>query len=722
MIIEPDLSFARRPRVPMIHAVEAAECGLACIAMVACYHGHQIDLVALRQRFSVSLAGSTLRNLMQVAEPLGLGTRPVRLEMSDLPRIRLPAVIHWDVNQFVVLTRIDRKTATIHDPARGVRKFSLAEFSKHFTGAALEVSPIDGFRKLRQKTDIRLNTLWSRMEGFWGGFFQVLALSLTLQIAAFGMPFQLQLVVDEAIGRSDVDLLAVLAIGFGFLIVLQALIEMLRGWSLQVFGQSLVYQVVGNLVRHLIRLPSDYFEKRHVGDILSRMGSASAIQDILTKGVVSSIIDGLMAVVSVTILFIYSPRLASVVILAVTLNFAVSLAVFPFLRRRMEEQLMESARERSHIMETVRAATTIKLMGREAEREAQWRNLYANVINASVAVGKYSLSLAGVQSAIAGIQFVLVVYLGARAVIAGDGFTVGMLVAFLSFRQTFTDRANSLVDQLTQFRFLGLHLERLSDIVSAEREPSHVVGPGLSVRGAIELRDISFRYGATDPKVLESVNLTIEPGEYVAITGVSGGGKSTLIKLMLGIRAPTSGEILLDGQVAKPALWRSWRERVGVVAQEDRLLSGSVAENIAFFDADLDMDRVEAAARAAQVHDDIGRMPMQYLSLIGDMGSTLSGGQKQRILLARALYRRPSVLYLDEGTANLDQHTELAIADLISTLPMTRIVVAHRPALLRRADRVLTVKDGSLHELNLVFGSLGPSQASAMPTGPESRG
>jgi ATP-binding cassette subfamily B protein RaxB len=528
------------------------------------------------------------------------------------------------------------------------------------------------------------------------------------------------LVVDEAIGRSDVDLLAVLAIGFGFLVILQSLIEMLRGWSLQVFGQSLVYQIVGNLVQHLLRLPSDYFEKRHVGDILSRMGSASAIQDILTKGVVSSIIDGIMAVVSVAILFIYSPRLASVVILAVTLNFAVSLAVFPFLRRRMEEQLMESARERSHIMETVRAATTIKLMGREVEREAQWRNLYANVINASVAVGKYSLSLASVQSAIAGVQFVLVVYLGARAVIAGDGFTVGMLVAFLSFRQTFTDRANSLVDQLTQFRFLGLHLERLSDIVSAEREPSDVVGPGLSVRGAIELRDISFRYGATDPQVLENVNLKIEPGEYVAITGVSGGGKSTLIKLMLGVRAPTSGEILLDGQIAKPALWRSWREQVGVVAQEDRLLSGSVAENIAFFDADLDMDRVEAAARAAQVHDDIARMPMQYLSLIGDMGSTLSGGQKQRILLARALYRRPSVLFLDEGTANLDQHTELAIADLISTLAMTRIVVAHRPALLRRADRVLMVKDGNLHELNLVFGSLDASQASAMPAGPES--
>jgi ATP-binding cassette subfamily B protein RaxB len=272
-----------------------------------------------------------------------------------------------------------------------------------------------------------------------------------------------------------------------------------------------------------------------------------------------------------------------------------------------------------------------------------------------------------------------------------------MLFAFLSFRQTFTDRTIALINQAIQFRFLGLHLDRLGDIVTAAPEvaPATPARPA-QVRGAIVLKDVSFRYGAADRMVLQGIDLDIGPGEFVAITGRSGGGKSTLLKLMLGLHAPTGGAVLLDGQSAAPELWRSWRERVGVVAQEDRLLSGSIADNIAFFDPDLDMQRVYAAATAARVHDEIMSMPMQYQSLVGDMGSALSGGQRQRVLLARALYRRPSVLFLDEGTANLDEATEETIADLICSLPITRIVVAHRPALIRRADRVATVDCGRL--------------------------
>ena len=301
-----------------------------------------------------------------------------------------------------------------------------------------------------------------------------------------------------------------------------------------------------------------------------------------------------------------------------------------------------------------------------------------------------------VQSVVTGLQTVLVIYVAGTMILSGQGFSVGMLFSFLSYRQTFTDRALALVNQLVQFRFLRLHLDRLSDIVMTRADGTDETIGLLEVEGCMRLKEVSFRYGATDPLVLEDIDLEILPGDYIAIQGPSGGGKTTLLKLLLGLNLPTDGTIELDGQRATPERWRSWRNEVGVVAQDDRLLSGTIADNIAGFDPDLDMKRVVAAAIAAQVHADIMRGPMQYLTLVGDMGSTLSGGQRQRVLLARALYRKPKILILDEGTANLDEQNEALIADLIDGMPITRIVVAHRPALLRRAKRVYVVRDRKL--------------------------
>lgn len=693
-----ELNFTRRRRLPIIQGSEAAECGLACMAMVARYHGHDIDLNGLRQRFSLSMSGATLRSIMGLADELGFAPRALKVELAALSKVRTPAILHWNLNHFVVLKSVSAGKAVIHDPARGARSYRLDELSNHFTGVVLELTPADRFEKITARIPVKLTSLWSRMVGFWPAFFQILILSVALQIAAFALPFQMQLVVDEGILRGDVPLLTVLALGFGALVVIQALVEALRAWTIQVFGQMLSYQMIGNLVRHLLRLPSDWFEKRHVGDILSRVGSATKIQDVLTRGMIAAIIDGVMAIVAIIILMLYSATLTALVVGAVVLNLAIAFALFPALRSRTEEQLVEKAREQSHLMETVRAATTIKIMGREPERESAWRNLFANVVNASISVGRYQISLNFTQGVITGVQTILVTYLGARTIIAGDGFSIGMLFAFLAFRQTFTERANTLINQVIEFRFIDLHLERLADIVTAEPETNGLAPPRLEVLGGLKLEDVSFRYGASDRMILHGIDLDIRPGEFLAITGPSGGGKTTLAKLILGLRSPTSGLILIDGQPATPALWRAWREHVGVVAQDDRLLSGTIADNIGFFDPDLSMPSIEDAAKAAQIHDDIVKMPMGYLSLVGDMGSTLSGGQKQRVLLARALYRKPRVLVLDEGTANLDGATEELVGQLITSLPITRIVIAHRPALLNRADRLVTLRNGIVTE------------------------
>lgn len=690
------LDFSGRRRLPVVQSAEAAECGLACMTMIARYHGHDVDLNGLRQAFSTSMAGTTLRGVMQLAEQLDFASRPIRVELDGLRHVQTPAILHWDLNHFVVLKSVRGDRLTLHDPSAGLREMRLDQASEHFTGVVLELSPTTAFVPVKARAPMRLSSLWAGLSGAPLAITQVLGLSLALQILAFAAPFQMQLVIDEGVMRGDSDLLGVIALGFGGLLLLQAAIEALRSWLLQVFGQLLSFQMVGNVVHHMIRLPASWFEKRAIGDIVSRVGSGIAIQSILTQGVVGAVIDGLMASAAVMILFLYSPTLALVVLGAVGLNLLAAALLFPAMRDRSEREIVEQAREQTQIMETIRAATTIKVMGREAEREGVWRNLFANAVNAGVSVTKFQIGLTSVQSVVTGLQTVLVIYLGARMTVEAGGFSIGMLVAFLSFRQTFSDRANALINQAVQLRLIALHLDRLSDIVTAEREPTPSALPNFTVQGGVELSGVSFRYGATDRAVFKGLDLSIRPGEYVAITGASGGGKTTLLKLLLGLHAPSEGEILLDGERVTPERWRVWRQQIGLVAQDDRLLSGSIADNIAFFDPELDMARVHEAARVARVHDDIQRMPMQYLSLIGDMGSTLSGGQKQRVLLARALYRNPRILILDEGTANLDVATEIVLAEHLASMDITRIVVAHRPALLERAHRVLVLENGAL--------------------------
>ncbi|MEL6826745.1 MAG: peptidase domain-containing ABC transporter, partial [Pseudomonadota bacterium] len=595
----------------------------------------------------------------------------------------------------VVLRNVSKSSVFIHDPARGGRQLSFDETSNHFTGVALELTPAKDFKKLEARSPTKLRSLWSKMDGFWQALAQVVLLSVLLQLAVFAAPFYLQLSIDSAIQSGDHDLMTVLVVGFGGVLFVQVVIAAIRSWTLRATGFLVGFQMTGNLVRHLMRLPLEYFEKRHVGDILSRVQSIRPIRDALTTGLTATVIDGAMAIIVAGILIAYSPLLASIVLAALAISAVTTIALYPAQRAREEEQILANAKEQSHLIETVRANTTIKLMGRETEREAAWRNLLADTVNAGFSFVKYQIGMTSAQTFFTGLSSILVVYYAVNMILNGSGFSIGMLYAFLSYRQILSTRFIALVNELIRFRYLTLHLDRVGDIIQAESDGSDSPIP-LEVRGDVELVDLSFRYGMSDPLVFEGVSMSIEAGDFVALTGRSGGGKSTLVKLMLGLYPPTSGELVLDGCAATPELWRSWRENIGVVSQDDHLLSGTIADNIAFFDPNLDMDRVREVAALARIDSDIESMPMKFLSLIGDMGAALSGGQRQRLLIARALYRHPKVLFLDEGTANLDLHTEEEIADLIADMDITRIVVAHRPALIRRAERIYDVGNGGI--------------------------
>jgi ATP-binding cassette subfamily B protein RaxB len=345
-------------------------------------------------------------------------------------------------------------------------------------------------------------------------------------------------------------------------------------------------------------------------------------------------------------------------------------------------------------METIRAIRAIKIHGHESQRESGWRNQFAAVISASYRSGMLGIGANLAEAVLFDFAFLVCAFLGARQVIDGT-MSIGVLLAFLAYRSSFVGSATSLVDQVLRWRLLSVHLERLSDIVCEPKEEltAHV-RRGIMPGPAIALDNVSFRYDEAGAPILNRVSLKIPAGSLVALVGPSGAGKTTLMRLLLGLQPPDAGQIVIDGHPLNAAMMAAWRARVGAVLQDDCLLTGTLADNIAFFDAEADQDRIVAAARFAEIDGDIARMPMAYETLIGDMGSSLSSGQRQRIFLARALYRDPDVLFLDEGTANLDPDTERRIADMIARLPMTRVVIAHRPALVERADFVIKLADG----------------------------
>jgi ATP-binding cassette, subfamily B, bacterial CvaB/MchF/RaxB len=686
------LSFSGAGRLPLIRQSEAAECGLACLAMVASYYGHRIDLNTLRRRYPVSLNGVTLRALIQVAHHLRLVGRPLRFELKHLFQLHVPAILHWDLGHFVVLKSVKRSGVIVHDPAYGARAMSHAEASKHMTGVALELTPSEGFVRKDEQARLPLSVFWSHLLGSGHALLQIFALSVVLQLLLLAGPFYMQLTVDEVIARGDVDLLVVLALGFGLLILIRVASSTIRSLVLVVLQNALHFQLGARLFNHLIRLPMSYFEKRHIGDILSRFTSLQPMRNLLSEGLIASVLDGVMAILSLVIILIYSPLLAGVVIGAVVLYAVLRLTLYRVLWRRTEATIEAGAQESSTFIETVRAIQSLKLFNRESERESQWLNRFADVANANIRLGRAKAAFSTLNDLIFGLETILSVYIAANLTLSNQ-LTVGMIFAFMAYKMQFTERTVALIEKSLEFRMLGLHLERLSDIALTEQERGHdqVLSYARPIEGRIELRNVFFRYSEAEPFVLEDVNLTVEPGEFITIRGPSGGGKTTLMKLMLGLLQPTSGEVLIDGVPLQTIGTRIYREQVAAVMQEDQLLSGSIADNICFFDPKFEHSKMMICAGLAGIHYEIMAMPMTYNSLVGDMGSSLSSGQKQRVLLARALYRDPRILFLDEGTAHLDPENERLINESLRTLKITLVSVAHRSAITSGTDRIVCV-------------------------------
>ena len=703
-----------RRRMPVVMQTEAAECGLACLAMIAAHHGLQTDLATLRRRFSLSLKGATMADLVRMAAELRLGARPLRAELEHLSQLELPCVLHWDMNHFVVLESVGPAGVKILDPARGARRLSLAEVSRHFTGIALELSPEADFEPRVERQRIGLSALLGRARGLKRSLLQIFALALALEVFALLAPFFMQWVVDGVLPGADLGLLQTLGLGFALLVLIQVATGVLRSWAVLHMASTMNVQWVCNVFAHLLRLPMDWFEKRHTGDVMSRFGAIQQIQQTLTTHFVEAVLDGLLVVATLAMMLLYSVGLTAVVLASVALYALLRAVLYRRLRDATEEEIVQDARRATHFLESLAGVRAIKLFNRRADRQARFANLVVDGMNATLRVRRLELAQQAGHRLLFGLERVAVVWLGALLVLQG-GFTLGMLFAFVAFKEQFAARVSGLIDKLAELRMLGLQAERLSDIVltAPESETGSLPPLGAEPAPRLELRELSFRYADAEPDVLQGCSLSVEAGESVAIVGPSGCGKTTLLKLMLGVHAPRAGEILVGGVRLERLGLARWRDMIGTVMQDDTLFAGTVADNIAFFDAEPDLEWVRECARMAAVDEEIEAMPMGYQTLIGSLGASFSGGQRQRILLARALYKRPRILFLDEATSALDVDKERLVNRAVARLALTRVIVAHRPETVASADRVIVLRGGAAHSLARVRGGRGRGSENA---------
>jgi ATP-binding cassette subfamily B protein RaxB len=688
-----DPRFFSRSRVPLVLQAEALECGLACIAMIAGYHGQHVSLAELRHLRPMSRKGPALAGVIDVAASIRMQARAVRIECAELKQLRLPCILHWRMNHFVVLERVTASSVQIADPATGRKSLSQRQCSALFTGVALEMEPQRDFARRPAARKLKLSDLLRGRRGIVGPLVQILALSIALQTFALAMPAYLQLAIDQVVPARDGQLLVLLAIAFGAIAIVHAATTAFRAWCIFYFGTRLNFQWTSELFHWLIRQPLGFFENRSVGDIQSRFGSIQPLRDLVASRTIETVVDGLMAVSAGIVIVLYGQVLAITVFASIALYAAVRLSMFPFINQHSRETLAANAAAETYLLESIRGAMTIKNLGLERYRLTHYRNRIAEAFNASARVRRLNVTEKCIELALFSVQGIVVVYVGVGGILRSE-LTVGMLVAFLAYASQFSTRCISLIHGLLEFRLIRIHLDRIADIAESAPEPAiaaTVLAPGQrpSLPASVEARNLWFRYGRDEPWILRNLSFNVMPGECVAIAAPSGFGKTTLLKVMVGLLPPDSGYTRFGGLRMGAGNLHELRRQFGIVMQQEQLLSGTLAQNIAGFEELPDPERIVEAATTACIDNDIRALPMAYLTTVSDMGEMFSGGQKQRILLARALYRRPRILFLDEATSNIDHEVESRIVQALRALRMTRIVIAHRRETLAMCDRVI---------------------------------
>jgi ATP-binding cassette, subfamily B, bacterial len=691
----------RTRRVPVTLQMSAAECGAACLAMILNYHGRQTRLEECRESCGISRDGLSTRTLADAGRRFGMRVRGFSLEPNAFADVQLPAIAHWNFDHFVVVERWSPTTVDIVDPSTGRQRLTAAEFDAGFTGVVLTFEPSIGFQQRRETT----SPAWRRCleyvfsaPGARAACAQIAAASVLLQVFGLGMPLLTAFVVDRVVSLGATELMPVLGLGVVLIAASVAVTSFLRAGLLVYLRSRLDAQLSLGLIEHMLSLPFRFFEGRKSGQLVSRLASNVVVRETLTNQTLSTILDGALVLVYLTILLIKAPNFGALVAAIAVLHVVVVVVTTGPMQRLLARELVAQTEAQGYLVEAFKGIALLKASGSEPRVLAQWSSLFSTQLNLAVRRGRLS-TLVDTTMTTARIGLPLgLLWLGAASVLDGST-SLGTMLALNALAAVTLVPLGSLLATGQQIQLVGAHLQRIVDVLDAQPEqvPSPTRGQP-SVSGTIDFKHVSFRYAPTGALVLRDVSFSIQPGQKVALVGRSGSGKSTVASLLLALYPVSDGVILYDGVPLPELDLAGLREQTGVVLQDPFLFSTTIRENIAFHDPTMSLDAVVSAARIAGVHADIVQMPLGYDTLLGEGGATLSGGQRQRLQIARAVARQPKVLLLDEATSHLDVLTEQEVDRNLSALSCTRIVIAHRLSTVENADLILVFQSGAIVE------------------------
>ncbi len=691
-------------RIPFVEQLETSECGVACLAMVLAYHGKTVPISRIRAALGGDGMGTDAWTLLRGAESFGLRGRGISVDVDDLEFLPRGSILFWEFNHFVVFERSKGGVIDIVDPARGRRSVPVDELRRSFTGVVLTTEPGENFVRGRHEQ----STTWAYLRRLFlvsGNLHRVVIMSALVQLLALGLPLLTGVLVDRVVPRGDHSLLSVLMVGLFAIVSFHFVATLIRGHLLLHIRTHLDSHMTLGFLDHLVDLPYSFFQRRSTGDLMMRMANNATIREFLTSNILSSILDGILASSYLLVLTIADLRLGAIVAGLGFLKVLILLLTRKRQQQLMGQHLQVQARSQAFLVQLLSGIETLKASGSEKRATELWSHLFVDDLNLSLRRGRLSATVDALQGALTFGAPLLILGVGGYLVLDGQ-ISIGVMLALNALAIGFLNPLANFVNNAQQFQLIGTYSRRILDVLTQPPgQDLETVSPAPTLRGGIVAEGLKFRYGTNRPFAVNGVDLSIEPGQCVAIVGRSGSGKSTLASLLIGLLSAEVGRVLYDDRDLSEMEHRSVRSQVGVVTQQAYVFGLSVRHNIAFSAPETPLEEVIQAARFAEIHDEISQLPMGYETVLADSGSSLSGGQRQRISLARALITNPRILVLDEATSALDAVTERKVHQNLQRLNGTRIIIAHRLSTISHADRILVmdrgivVEEGSHEEL-----------------------